>query len=50
MTQLDLSFNADLSEKHSEIFSSLAREKVTEFNKLINAYIQILIKNIFFYG
>ena len=37
MTQLDLSFNADLSEKHSEIFSSLAREKVTEFNKLIGS-------------
>ena len=37
MKQLDLSFNADLSENHSEIFSSLAREKVTEFNKLIGS-------------
>lgn len=35
MKQLDLSFNADLSENHSKIFSSLARDKIKQFNKLI---------------
>ena len=34
MNSLDLSFNADLSEKHSEIFSKLAISKIKIFNKL----------------
>ena len=34
MSSLDLSFNADLSEKHSEIFSKLAISKIKIFNKL----------------
>ncbi len=42
MKLLDLSFNADLSEKNSKIFSNLAKDKVTEFNKLIgNLYSNI---------
>lgn len=35
MTALDLSFNADLSIKHSKIFNTLARSKIKNFNKII---------------
>jgi hypothetical protein len=35
MTVLDLSFNADLSANHSQIFNILARSKIKNFNKII---------------
>ena len=35
MKLLDLSFDADLSDEHSRIFSYLARIKIKKFNKII---------------
>ena len=35
MRVLDLSFNGNLSENHSKIFSSLAKDKIKDFNKII---------------
>ena len=46
MKVLDLSFNADLTQNHSTIFSNLARDKIKDFNKLIGGlYPNIKQKN-----